>query len=283
MSGRTVEGQSSTSERACSVSVINLTEKRQRAAQKAAETRRAKAAERADAFRRSVPPVRSPLAERAAQLFGLPIVKPSGPDRPRPAWADQPVEVPRPGEVLLLAGPSGGGKSTRLRAIAASSAVRTFDVARVRLRPVPCVDQFGCSRDPAADLKHAAGLLARVGLAEAFVFLRLPSELSDGQRWRLRLAIVIHRVMRHNALRDDGALPLIVADEFGAVLDRVTACTVARSLRRTIDRLTRVGVSVAAAVATSHDDLERALLPDRVDWCEIGVEAGVSRRCSRAC
>jgi ABC-type ATPase with predicted acetyltransferase domain len=68
--------------------------------------------------------------------------------------------------------------------------------------------------------------------------------------------------------RGDGRKQLLVCDEFAVLLDRVSAATVARSLRRAIDRLGRVGVPLAAAVATSHDDLRPALLPDRVRWCE---------------
>ncbi|MEL7239943.1 MAG: hypothetical protein AAGK78_13890 [Planctomycetota bacterium] len=61
---------------------------------------------------------------------------------------------------------------------------------------------------------------------------------------------------------------LLVADEFAAVLDRTTAKLVARALRRTVDRLSRVGVPVAAVVATSHDDLVDALCPDTAHWCD---------------
>ncbi len=63
---------------------------------------------------------------------------------------------------------------------------------------------------------------------------------------------------------------LLVADEFCAVLDRVCACVVARAFRRTIDRLHRVDVPLCAVVATSHTDLQAALLPDEVVWCEDG-------------
>lgn len=220
---------------------------------------------------RAVPPVRSELARRAAALFDLRIAPAHSTTQPRIEPADLP-ELPAPGELHLLTGPSGGGKSTRLKTLVSSANqqnITVIDVVRIRLPPVPCVDQFGHSEDLDADLSFAAQQLSRVGLGEAFVFLRLPDELSDGQRWRLRLAIAIAGIMRRHARSAaTSATTLLIADEFCAVLDRVSACVVARSLRRTIDRLHRVGVPLCCVVATSHTDLQPALLADKVVWCE---------------
>jgi ABC-type ATPase with predicted acetyltransferase domain len=63
-----------------------------------------------------------------------------------------------------------------------------------------------------------------------------------------------------------GRLTTLVCDEFAALLDRVTACIVARCLRRAIDRSNG---RACAIVATSHDDLVRALLPDIVVNCDF--------------
>jgi hypothetical protein len=85
---------------------------------------------------------------------------------------------------------------------------------------------------------------------------------------------------------------ILACDEFAALLDRITACVVARSLRKTIDALARdcpsgskrdrgapaafgasasLGASGAPGVivATSHDDLIRALAPDVVVQCDF--------------
>src|SRR5207248_9473630 len=106
-------------------------------------------------------------------------------------------------------------------------------------------------------------LLARVGLSEAWTYLRTPSELSEGQRWRFKLALALHRAgamivsqesARTSLLAAGGSprgdaeptgapahgydwrevresSPILACDEFAAVLDRVTAMVVARCLR----------------------------------------------------
>ncbi len=54
--------------------------------------------------------------------------------------------------------------------------------------------------------------------------------------------------------------PILVCDEFASTLDRVSAAALARTIRRTLWR----SPTFAAIVATAHDDLEAALLPDAI-------------------
>lgn len=181
----------------------------------------------------------------------------------------QPLPLLGPGRITLFTGPSGSGKSLALRRLMEQARRQgpVIDIEAIPLPRRPCVDQFG------RDLQGACDLLCRVGLGEARTWLLCPHELSDGQRWRLRLARGLFGVMRSGGrARKQGMAPppaLLASDEFCAVLDRVSAAVVARCLRRTIDRLCRVGVPVSAAVATSHDDLEPALLPDEVVRCDF--------------
>ncbi|MDB5324860.1 MAG: putative transporter ATP-binding protein [Phycisphaerales bacterium] len=141
--------------------------------------------------------------------------------------------------------------------------------------------------DPAdSRIEAALELLSRVGLAEAWTYLQKPSELSDGQRWRLRLAMAVASGLRRpagastppwqgspsyaSAPRIDSTVTTIIAiDEFAALLDRVTARVVARALRRLIDRPGRP--PMAAIVVTSHDDLRLALSPDRRVLADFGA------------
>ena len=194
------------------------------------------------------------------------------PAPPRPTDPELRALLPDAGQVLLITGPSGGGKSSLLRELlrvaqdaSAQPARPTIDLTRIGVPDdAHVVDCFGDS----AALDEVLSRLSRVGLAEVWTFLRTPAELSDGQRWRLRLAIALHQVA--GAPSGLATSPAILAcDEFGAILDRVTACVVARALRRVIDSAD-VRERAGAIVATSHDDLTRALQPDVVALCDFG-------------
>jgi len=122
-----------------------------------------------------------------------------------------------------------------------------IDLNTLPLPDAPLVDLF-----PNLTLKNALTLLGRAGLGEVWTYLRTPAELSDGQRWRLRLALAVHASTQNPS-------SVIVCDEFTAPLDRITAAVVARGLRRLIDQHAN---RLSALLATAHDDLHNALCPD---------------------
>jgi ABC-type ATPase with predicted acetyltransferase domain len=101
-----------------------------------------------------------------------------------------PLDV-RPGDVVLVTGPSGCGKSVLLARLAEALAAAwpgaaQVDLAAVALPPDrPVIDLM---RPP---LERALRVLSAAGLADAFLLLRTPPELSDGQRYRLRLALAV--------------------------------------------------------------------------------------------
>lgn len=161
-----------------------------------------------------------------------------------------------PGRVIFITGASGGGKSTLLRLIHDAitrqpahdrpGVVRFDDLAPSDLCAL--VDGF----DADAPLAEVLRWLSVAGLNDARVMLRRPGELSDGQRARLLLAHAI-------ALAERGGAPwaVVLADEFGATLDRPSARAVAAGVRKWA---TRAGVCFVAA--TTHDDLLEPLCPD---------------------
>lgn len=193
-----------------------------------------------------------------ARWFGAEAMRRREPARRPPAEVVRAAH-PAPGSIVLLTGPSGGGKSTLLRRVVASARRRgqdVLDVSRLRMPNRPLVD---CLANLAMD--EAVGLLARLGLAEAALLARRPRRISVGQRLRARLAVAVARCR---------AVPggtLLALDEFAAVLDRVTAALVARTLRRAIDSLP---APPAVLLATSHDDLAGPLDPDVTIDCDFG-------------
>lgn len=211
----------------------------------------------------------SPNVLAVAAMFGL------GVDESRSIEIIPPTELTlAPGQILFITGPSGGGKTSILRLIAQSArqhpnAPRVIDMNTISPANTPIVDLF-----PNAPLAHALALLSAAGLSDAFVLLRSPAELSDGQRYRLQLALALHAALEpqpNHALQSPAPpLTLLLADEFGATLDRVTAAVLARSLRR----WTRRHPQICFIAATTHDDLLEPLEPDVLIHKPLG--AGVS-------
>lgn len=160
------------------------------------------------------------------------------------------------GTITLVTGPSGCGKSSLLRAVRAEARRRRVGVVDASTlhgrvpadRPV--IDLF------ALPLLATLRLLSAAGLGEARLWARRAGELSEGQRARLAVALAMARA---GAGRGAGAPPLIVIDECCSTLDRVTASSVAHTLRRWVrGRWCRI------VCATSHEDLGASLAPDLV-------------------
>ena len=207
---------------------------------------------------------------RACAQFGLLVEWGRRDDSPTAAHAAHIDRLLSPGGIALITGPSGGGKSTLVRAFAGrvradgGRVVWPDRSTRLRTRR-PIIDLLGGPMD------RAMGLLARVGLGEASLFARTPCELSEGQRFRFALALALERA--------DGGT--IVIDEFCSTLDRTTAAGVAGSLARVVRTHALGGPAAPRRIrlvcATAHDDLERALGPDVI--AEVDLAGGVRVRC----
>ena len=162
----------------------------------------------------------------------------------------------RGGDVVFVTGPSGSGKSVLLRGLgrairdAVADGGRAVDLATVRVREDrPVIDLVS------GPLEEALHLLSAAGLADAFLLLRRAGELSDGQRYRLRLALALDALLSGSAGKP--TVRLLVADEFCSTLDRLCARAVAYRVRRLADAH---GLTVLAASA--HEDLADDLAPD---------------------
>lgn len=169
----------------------------------------------------------------------------------------------QPGQIIFITGISGGGKSTLLQQIHRACCEHELAVIRFdELDDLPDRPLVDCFAD--LTLSRTMSLLSLAGLNDAFVMLRKPSELSDGQRYRLRLAQAMAMTEPSDfesidELDESENLQVIMADEFGATLDRLTAKILAGNIRRWVDRQ-----QVCFVAATTHDDLLEPLQPDVV-------------------
>lgn len=156
---------------------------------------------------------RSPRVVEVAEAFGLGLD-----DQEFVVFDQLKLTVPQ-GSIVYFTGQSGSGKSIGLRMLAKQMAERgksVINLDEVKLdHEKTLVDQIG------KDTNDALRLLSIAGLNDAYLFIRRPQELSDGQRYRFCLAKAI----------ETGA-QVWVADEFLAVLDRTAAKVIAYSLQK---------------------------------------------------
>lgn len=148
-------------------------------------------------------------------------------------------------DVVYITGESGSGKSVALKELSKQmienglKVINLSDIEKTINKDVAIVDDIG------KDLNEALFLLSKAGLSDAFIWLRKYTHLSDGQKYRYAVA----KALEQNA-------DVIVADEFGAVLDRDTAKIVAYNIQKQVRRLNKIFIC-----ATTHTDLVDDLNP----------------------
>jgi len=180
---------------------------------------------------------RTPRVLEIAEGFGLGLT-----DKKFVVYDNLELEI-NGGDVVYITGQSGSGKSLLLKDLAEKmrgDGLRVADLNEIELRDEPVIELVGKSTPQAADL------LAKAGISDAWIYIRKPSELSDGQRYRLKLAMLM-----------ESDTNVWIADEFGAILDRPTAKAVAFNIQKVARALSKTLI-----VATTHDDLEAELGPD---------------------
>jgi ABC-type ATPase with predicted acetyltransferase domain len=146
------------------------------------------------------------------------------------------------GDIVYITGPSGAGKSVLLRelekAIPASERVNLNKITLPADRAViDCID---------GDFVDGLKTLSVAGLNDAFCVLNQPMNLSDGQKWRFRLAVALSSGAKY-----------IFADEFCSELDRITAAVISYNIHKYAKRTGSTFI-----LASSHDDVLLDLAPD---------------------
>jgi len=150
------------------------------------------------------------------------------------------------GDVVFITGDSGGGKSLLLNHI------KTFiKDTSVNLDDVVPNSEEVIIENIGETLEDGIKYLSMMGLNDAFIFLRKYKELSDGQKYRYRLAKAISM-----------GVNFLFIDEFCANLDRITAKVISYNLQKIVRRNNMVLLA-----ATTHrdiiDDLNPSVLVDK--------------------
>lgn len=179
---------------------------------------------------------RTPRVLEVAEGFGLGLS-----DKEFVVYKDFEIEVNR-GDVVYITGESGSGKSLLLRELAKQmrneKGLTVNDIDLIKWEDkTPLIDQVG------ETMAEASRILSIAGINDAHLLIRSPSQLSDGQKYRLGLAKLI-----------ESKANVWVADEFGAKLDRITAKVVAFCMQKVARE-----VGATLIVATTHDDLGNEL------------------------
>jgi len=152
-----------------------------------------------------------------------------------------------PGQIVLFVGSSGGGKSSLLREAMRQLVGGGYSAADLDDNLLSTAEDNRSLVDILSENpQQSAALLGQSGLGEAFLMLRSPRELSDGQRYRFAIASCLA----------SGA-QIVVADEWCAKLDRITAKVLSLSARKT-----SAARGTIFLVATTHEDIIGDLQPD---------------------
>jgi len=160
-----------------------------------------------------------------------------------------------PTDIVYITGDSGSGKSVLLRALRKDLGDEAVDLSEVTIdTEKPLIETVG------ATVEEGLELLSKVGLNDAFLFLRTYGQLSDGQKYRYRIAKLI-----------EYGKQWWLMDEFAACLDRDTAKIIAFNLQK-IAR--QQGKAVIAA--TTHSDLLEDLAPSVHVHKRFGQEIQIS-------
>jgi len=142
-----------------------------------------------------------------------------------------------------------------LRAIRAELGEEAIDLSEVAVEPdKPLIEMVG------ATVEEGLELLSKVGLNDAFLFLRTYSQLSDGQKYRYRIAKLI-----------ESGKQWWLMDEFAACLDRDTAKIIAYNLQKLARQQGK-----AVIAATTHSDLQEDLKPSVLVRKRFGEEIQIN-------
>lgn len=153
------------------------------------------------------------------------------------------------GDIVYISGPSGAGKTVLLRELEKSvPSSDRMNLDRIKLPNdktlIDCID---------GDLLDSLKMLSIAGLNDCFCILNQPRNLSDGQKYRFRLAMALAANKK-----------FIFADEFCSELDRITAAVISFNIYKFAKRTGTIFI-----LASSHNDILLDLSPDVLIAAEL--------------
>jgi ABC-type ATPase with predicted acetyltransferase domain len=146
------------------------------------------------------------------------------------------------GDIVYITGPSGAGKSVLLGELEQSIPVSE----RVNLTGIKLTSDKTLIDGLDGDLLTGLRTLSTAGLNDVFCFLSQPAHLSDGQKFRFRLAMALAAGRK-----------FVFADEFCSNLDRITAAVISYNAHKFAKR-----TGTTFILASSHEDILLDLSPD---------------------
>lgn len=178
------------------------------------------------------------------------------------------------GHIIACTGPSGSGKTMLLHAIRKKFR-RAVDLDSIVIDPnatptkqvgnaIRSANRAGSRPFKAPTVEMVLPWLSRCGLGEAHLLVRPARTLSQGETFRLRLALALA-----------GGAKMLVIDEFASVLDDIVAAVVARQLRKLAD-----SIKLSIAVAAPRDNFIADLRPDT--WLRFSLNAPPQKAPSKA-
>mgnify|MGYP005856206697 CR=1 FL=1 len=159
------------------------------------------------------------------------------------------------GDIVFITGPSGGGKSVVLNEIYKQFA----GDEKISLNEIGIDEKRAVADCFEGGIVETLGILAKAGISDAFSLLKKPGCLSEGQKYRFRLAKALASGKK-----------VIFADEFCSNLDRLTAAVVAYKTARFARK-----EGLTLVLASSHEDLLEDMGPDVVIVKHAAAEAEV--------
>jgi ABC-type ATPase with predicted acetyltransferase domain len=165
------------------------------------------------------------------------------------------------GDIVYITGPSGAGKSVLLKELERSLP----DSERINLDQIELPTDKTLIDCIEGDFLTSLKTLSLTGLNDVFCILNRPANLSDGQKYRFRLAMALAAEKK-----------FIFADEFCSNLDRIMAAVISFNVQKFAKKTGMVFI-----LASSHEDLLLDLQPDVLVVKELSGETQVIYKVGR--